>query len=315
MKLHCKKASLAAFALLGATLGHRVAEAAPPEDMVVWRAQLRVGVCDLDEAGTDDRLSAQLNPLNLTVLDRPGADFRRGSVHEYDLLPSTMLSTGAFRVRDVTQLRLLKRGSNGVRICSLRLRINERTIFARSFPRPGVMLDTDRGRSPVFTIDGADLRADALWVAYTPPGPPTFIGAAAITGRVEAVVATVMDGTRLRWGSGVSLGRADDTAVHVGLGLEARVRGWFDPDVDVDFDLRFTCAEGRIELTVENLLVDVDSRFIAEVLSFGFIEAIENRIEDGVRSAIGAGGLSASFGVPICPRISVLADGSVRFSL
>jgi hypothetical protein len=311
-----KKAVLLTAVVLGTALCHAAARAAPPESMVVWRVQLAIGVCDSSNAGTDDRLSAQLNPLNLTVLDQPGSDFRRGSVHEYDLLPSTLLSRDSFRVIDVSQLRLSKGGSDGVTVCSVRLRLNERTAFFRSFSPAGIRLDTGSGYSPVLTITGAQLRADPAWVSYTPPAPPTLIGATAIRSRIESTVATAMDGGRLRWrSSGASVTRADDTAVHVGLALKARVRGWFDPDVDVDFDLRFSCSGGRIEITLEDLSVDVDSRFIAEVLSFGFIEAIENRIEEGVRSAFTGVTFSGSVGVPICPRISVLADGSVRFSL
>ena len=51
----------------------------------MWRAQLRVRVCNVDNGGTDNKVLAWLNGSNYTVMDIPVNDFEQGSDHTYDL--------------------------------------------------------------------------------------------------------------------------------------------------------------------------------------------------------------------------------------
>jgi hypothetical protein len=102
--------------------------------------------------------------------------------------------------------------------------------------------------------------------------------------------------------------------VHVDLDLAADVFG-FDPEVDVDFDLRFSCSNGTIAVTTLNRRVNVDSAWYAELLSLGLINILDNTVANSVGKGFQPISLSVDSGTSFCPRISVEDDADVVFSL
>src|SRR5688572_27374582 len=72
----------------------------PDGNTAVWRAQLRVRVCNVANAGTDNKVLATLNGTNYTVMDIPVNDFEQASDRTYDLL-----LIGVTRLADIHHLK------------------------------------------------------------------------------------------------------------------------------------------------------------------------------------------------------------------
>jgi hypothetical protein len=78
--------------------------------------------------------------------------------------------------------------------------------------------------------------------------------------------------------------------------------------VDVDVDVRFTCQGGALTLTTESLDVDVEFGWYLQWL-VDLMEAMDTMPDlSGMQ-------FTTSVGVPVCPAITVDADGDVVFSL
>jgi hypothetical protein len=287
------------------------AMAAPSEATRVWRAQLEVRVCDVEHAGTDDSVRVELNADNKTYLDYPRDDFKRADVFTYDL---NLEEVG--QLSDITGLLIEKTGSDGLCLQSLALLLNGRAIFSRGWGASGFWLDNATIDTRTYLVPGPVLRFHPLWATYVSPLPSPVIPRAELESRIAALVGTEIHGNPLYWGKlngrGVEVSRRDATAVHVDLDLAYKcVNDWgdggcADPGVDVDFDIRFTCAGGELTLTGENIDVDLEFGWYLQWLG----DMIELFVLDDLPMHF-----ATSVGVPFCPAISVNADGDVVFSL
>src|SRR5262249_14526493 len=104
-----------------------------------------------------------------------------------------------------------------------------------------------------------------------------------------------------------------NNTIHVDLDLAFDVPYWFDPEVDVDFDLQMTCVAGKITLTMKNVHVDVDSAWYSEVLSLGLAEILDIKLSEGIKKGLQNFTYTTTTGLPVCPHILVLTDGSILF--
>ncbi|MBM4245154.1 MAG: hypothetical protein FJ148_15285 [Deltaproteobacteria bacterium] len=290
-RLHPARCALRIASLAGVIAGAcfpgvREAQAAPPETMPIFRAQLTVRTCDVTNAQTNDPVFASLNGSNSTALDYGRNDFERNDTFTYDLVRN-----GVATVSDVTRLRISKTGSNGLSICRLDLRLNGALIFTQTFPATGagrLFLDGS-GASRARTITGATLRASQTWATYTPPFPPFVLARAEMESRIEALAGTRISGQIVRWGQRkgprfVEATRDDANTLHLDLDLEEDTRnaiasrpflsgvssaiGFIErftpvplpnPAVDVDFDVTITCDDGMLDFAVGGASVDVDT--------------------------------------------------------
>jgi len=150
---------------------------------------------------------------------------------------------------------------------------------------------------------------------------PVRITRAEIESLVRTDVDEFIQGTKLYWGhiSGrpVEATRVDSNTLHVDLDLAYRVNNWWDPEVDVDFDLDLSCSAGRISGRPSNVKFKVDSAWYSEVLSLGIAELADS-IASGILNGIAglfadALGTSASLGLTVCPSIFVQTNGDVVF--
>jgi hypothetical protein len=270
-------------------------------------------VCDVEHAGTDDGVKVQLNPSNVTWLDYPRDDFKRADAFTYDLRLDNVS-----RVGEIGDLVISKGGSDGLCLLHVALLINGRLIYERAFGTSGVWLDSGSPDTRTYVIPSLVMRYHPLWVSYVSPLPSPVIPRSELESRIAAEVGTAIHGNPAYWGHlngrGVEVSRKDVTAVHVDLDLAIKCEndwgdgGCADPAVDVDVDVRFTCQGGALTLTTESLDVDVEFGWYLQWL-VDLMEAMDTMPDlSGMQ-------FTTSVGVPVCPAITVDADGDVVFSL
>jgi len=294
----------AAFASLLALAGLQVgaAHAQPDEGTRVWRIQIGLVTWDSSNADTDNSVHVSLAPGNLTYLDHARDDFARGDNHTYDLKLDDVADLG-----DITRLRIRKLGNDGWRIRRVTLLVNGRTIFRRDFD-PGHWLDNANGHSRTLRFGSRTLRASDAWQGWTDPTTvPLRISRGSIEHIVEGIVGDLLhEQPDAYWGNRhgdrfVTASRlnATDLRFDVDLAVDAEtICPFSDPDLDVDFDLRFTCDDGVVTIAPRNVSATVDCIWIADPDLSGDLPTITFRVDDA-----------------FCPVITIEDDGDVVFSL
>jgi hypothetical protein len=74
--------------------------------------------------------------------------------------------------------------------------------------------------------------------------------------------------------------RAGPTRSHVDLDLAADIPVVWDPEVDVDFDLIWSCNGNMLSVTSTKPTIHVDSKWYSEILSLGFVEVVDDKLEN-----------------------------------
>ncbi len=296
--------------------------AGPPENTPVWRAQLRVRVADVSDAGTDDGVKVELNSRNVTWLDYARDDFKRNDEFTYDLALADVKNPGSppsvSRLSDITRLTIEKTGDDGLCLKEIDLRIDGRSIYREVFEGAGLWLDSDQGRSRRYSVASAQLRQNSHWQIYPPLSfprdLPRVFSRNELESRIESLIGTFIHGNRLYWGHlhgrGVEVTKRDDQTLHVDLDLAVEVPG-FNPEVDIDFDLVIACGGGKISAVTRNMKVDVDSSWYAEVLSLSGYDALDHILRGIIRSSLEPVSFVQDTGQPLCPLITVGANGDV----
>jgi hypothetical protein len=281
-------------------IGVSPAAAQPSEETGVWRLQVTFHTCDSNNADTDNSVNVSLNSANFTGLDRPGDDFERDQQRTYDLKLD-----GVGKLEDITRFRVRKSGGDAWCIDSFSLRVNGAEIFRSSTNR--TLRSDDEAR---FTITGDTMRASGVWQGWTDPTSlPLTIDREQIEQRVTAIVGDAMQGNELMFGGMqgdryVEAERRDADELRIDLDLEADVTPdpFDDPNVDVDFRLRFTCADGVITIT---------PRAFSVTVSWPLGEGEAEEILDTLVASAPALPIDLGF----CPTITIEENGDVVFDL
>lgn len=294
---------LAASALAFASLAPCVAQAQPDEDTKIWRLQVKFLTADVENAGTDDEVHVSLNGDNDTWLDHARNDFERGDYHTYDLKLDNVAT-----LADITRLRIRKTGSDGWCLRRVKLYVNGATIFQRDYDSCR-WLDNEGGHSRTLRFSSATLRANAYWEGWTDPtSSPLRLSRSSIEHIVEGLVGDIIHGEPdVYWGNrhgskyvAASRLNATDLRFDIDLAVDAEtICPFSDPDLDVDFDLRFACDAGVVTITPRNVSAVVDCIWIANPDLSDDLPTIAFETND--------------FG--ICPDITIEADGDVVFSV
>ena len=238
--------------------------AGPDGNTLVWRVQLLVLVCDVADAGTDNKVVVALNDTNSTVMDKPENDFERASTEGYDLLLNDVA-----RLADIKYLKVSKGGSDGVCISQLHLFVNERLIYSRTVSASQQWLDDEYYSydSRTLLTNGATLRAHSAWQAWTTSGRPRILSEDEMVSRLATAVGTGMHDFNtdshhdsMRWRSftcggyeGPCVERLDNSAIRVRLDVDYKC---VDPTFGDGYcgdsvvrywaDLRFSCTTGGL---------------------------------------------------------------------
>jgi hypothetical protein len=211
------------------------------------------------------------------------------------------------------------------------LKVNGFDLFHQDLStNPGgcLWLDTSGGHATTFTVDHATLRANPLWASYNEDGALLLLAArgipnAEVVSRIESIVGDSIHGNALYWGHlygagvearhGCSASATTCNVIHVDLDLAADVNNAPDPEVDIDFDLKFECTGGAITITSENVVIDADSSWFWEVLSLGVMNLVDGEVEDKVQDAWQ--NISKTFGGVADCSAFVDLGGNVSFSV
>jgi hypothetical protein len=139
--------------------------------------------------------------------------------------------------------------------------------------------------------------------------------------QMESIIKSAVDksikGTKLHfghlYGRPVEVTRKNATTIHVDLDLAYTVKYFFDPEVDVDFDIRLSCQGGKLKATMLNTKVDVDSKWYADILSLGITRGIDALIEPTMQREIARRLSSQTTSLSInCVRVDVKPNGDVE---
>ena len=290
-----KHQALSLFSALGVALCASVSRAGPDESLQVMRAQIELSVCDVPNAGTSDAVSATMDATggSPTWLVGPGRDFQRGGRHRYDLDLEHV-----HRLSDIAGLVVSKPGNDDLCLRELRLIINEKPIFVRTFGAGGgLWLNAS---SSTLHTDRAELRANTAWQSYAWSLSEWIAsgGGAILRGdlvqRLESCVGTAIHGLGFVWRSGsaapIRLRRRNDTTVAATVDLARRVPFWFDKDVTLSFDLTL-CNNGHAGPVVTSIALTPDDERM--------LTAIRDRLQHA-RPLVTAG--------DICPRVDQYAN-------
>ena len=316
------------------TSGQRCAYTSEAVAEPVWRAQLRVEVADVSDAGTDNSLRVRLNsgssstlPYgNESWLDYSHDDFERGSDFVYDLSLDSVES-----LEDVTGLTIYKEGSDAICIRELELVINDEPVYIKSYGNTSQTcrwLDNDPGFTSTLNASHADLRAHDLWDAFDDALPLVFFNDELIS-RVEGMLGDAAHGTALKWGQlygsdYVETSAVNNTTLHFDADLEADLDWLPNPSVDIDFDLVVgaSCSGNDVSIVIEtqNFEVDANNGLIGNLTS-AFLctfawdwNCVEESIEAEVLEAFEPVAIEATFeDAGICANPGFTGNGDLVF--
>jgi len=317
-----------------------------------YRAVLVLRTSTISDADTDDDVSVRLNAVptalnsisyvpagNVTWLDYGRDDFERGTEYRYDLELSGIQDLG-----DIVLLHVSKEGSDAWCLSGLTLEVNGVAVFEPNFGNQTCRW-IGSGTNALSIFHDA-IRAHPLWASYTAPPTPLVITNAELESRIEGTIGHALHGMDAYWGEMygarfVESSKKDDSTLAFDLDLAVDVSG-FDPELDIDFDLRFAVqcvSANQVELTIDadNLRIDTDFNFITEALGYlvlpcgpiasifegdfelSCVDHLENLIGDRVRSSFKLIARQLSFQTDICepntPILTVATNGDVQFGI
>jgi hypothetical protein len=322
---HCYRFSVVTVGTSSGTCGYTPEASGWP----AWRIQLELQTANIGDAGSNNAVSVSLteNDTNFTWLDYGIQDFKRNSTQIYDL------NLNAVDLRsDIHQIKIHTYGTDGWCLDRMRLIVNGVSVYEQDFdvqPSGCLWLDNDDGHQPILFVSHETIRGDhdSLWNAYAQPqrflltGTPSDLTATLridgpeLESRIEALVGHHLHGEEAYWGGleGLRFVEAEAASspdsVHFDLDLKAFVPVLPNPDLDVDFDLKFTArcsldqTRAVVTLDVENLQSDADFDWWAELLANAFscatgqpdcTDFAENTIEARLEKAFGSIALPVS---------------------
>ncbi len=228
------------------------------KDVSICRLQIQVKTNSFDGAQTDDpvsvRLNARDNPfyLNLSHNDR-----ERNRRDTYDVMTPNIN-----KIKDIQFIQMKIHGTDGWNVREINLIVNNVTIYTRKFSN-GYWLDTDNSkRQDVLYIPVREMSKGPNYRYNNVTGNiwrgPTMVPKSFIDELVESAVGNALnDVKKVSWGKKqgkyyISSKRINDNTLRFDLDLSYDVTGAPNVEIDVDFDLVFTCDNGVVKTTVKN---------------------------------------------------------------
>ncbi len=283
------------------------------EDVAVWRLQVKITTDGRSDANTDDKAYVQIgnSTQNRFYLDKGGDDRERNRTDVYDLV-----NVGVTKIRDIRFLKIAKQGTDGWCIKKVEILVNNvpTPIYQKTYSSCQ-WIDGNDGHPSSITIASHQLRQYSQW-KYTSQnqGSIWFPPLGTLPRDMfENIVESLFGHLRhvqndlkgVYWGKKygsrwveASYKAGPNPTIHFDLDLAKDVNNFFDPEVDVDFDLVFSCANGKITLELQNPTV--------KGYYWGKIKIFTANLDD---YQLG------NFNTPFCPSIKVNGDGSVRVGL
>ncbi|MBL7814694.1 MAG: hypothetical protein JNL70_06785 [Saprospiraceae bacterium] len=234
------------------------------EDITLHRIMVSVTVPNAKDANTDHNVYVLLRGTDKFFLNYGKDDFEKGSTGYYDILPKDVN-----KIRDIQFLKLGITGTDAIMIGQISLYLNGHLAYQKTFPA-GKWLEKEGSSQSELLIPYQELRAHAGWkypsTTSTMWKAPTVIRASMISSVIESAIGNQMSkdpniawgDKNTSWGKHVELKYVSPTTIHVDLDLEKSARLSPDPELDVDFDLVFSCNNGALKMQIVNVKVGTD---------------------------------------------------------
>lgn len=245
-------------------VAERTLVARPPfESITVHRIQLRLTTATLPRSDNDQGVYVQLHAADEKFyMYRAMDNYEAGHTDTYDVL-----SQSVNYIKNIQFIKLGVRGSDDWRIRKLELLLNDCTtpVFVKDFGANGVNITL----SQPLIINEQQLRQYTGW-AYNNTNAqlymlPAVLPKAKLLSMIEASIGNQItykgDGFDwgefgwifpTRWGPVVEANYKNHNTISIDLDLQKRMPG-FNPEVDVNFDLVFSCVRNRIQFDVKNV--------------------------------------------------------------
>ena len=276
------------------------------ENIVLFRIQLRLTTGVGLDAKTDDKVYVKMNDREKEFyLIKGGIDnFTEGHADTYDVLTERVK-----KVSDIQYLHFGVKGNDGVCLKKIELFFNNSTVpvFTKEYAGSGSCVDNDTASmAKTIKISRQELRAHAGWkfnkLNEDMWRPPQKISKSWIISLVEASIGNQIGqldagiewgspGSRFDfrtiWGPAVEVNYVNEKTLHFDLDLQKIISYSPDAELDVDFDLGFSCDNGVIKTKVSN--VQTHTNLVGQINSY-VREKIASLIGDAVGGYVpGAG--------------------------
>jgi hypothetical protein len=288
MKALCHTALIASLVLVQLTSAHLAGQTitvaaknstggAPAffEDISLHRIQIKLTTARKEGSENDQGVFVQMSEHDAKFfLSKAIDNFERGHTDTYDFLSPTIN-----RIRDIEFLRLGVKGDDGWRVQKVQVYFNNvlYPVFEKDFGNDGYSLDN----AAFITIPGSELRASPNW-SYTLRNKndiwrsPQYLSKSTLINMVEAAIGDQLtqrsgfkwgttSGLDTRSGDVVEASYKDFNTLHFDLDLARTVSGP-NPEVDVDFDLDFSCENGTLKLELEN--VKFSTNYVGQIQEY-----------------------------------------------
>lgn len=269
------------------------------ENIPVYRIELRLITAGGEWDGTDNEVFVQLNGNDdIYFLDYGRDDLNRNSDQRFDIISDHIRI-----IRDINFIKfgVKKNDQWGIKRVELYLNNSSQPVFSKAY-NPKVVINKTQGQHDQFLISSADLRSNASWQSINQnrgltalPVPVKF---ATINSIVESMIGNQIhhsgnsnlqwgstDDKNTVWGDWVEGSYMNATTLHFDLDLEYAIPGSPDAEIDVDFDLVFSCNNGKIIIKTANIKttckylgVDVEKviNFINRIITFFGVDPISS---------------------------------------
>ncbi len=237
------------------------------EKLGVFRIQLRIVTGAAENEDTDKEVYVKLNNKDLKYfLDYGPDDFERGADKKYDIISNSVRT-----IEDIQFVEVGVQGNDvwGIKRIELYLNNSSSPVFSKVYSTAMRINGSGNYPNKVY-FNSAQLRSAPHWQAIaTDPNikkPPVPVPFEMIKSMIESMVGNQLhhlpdkklswgstSGVNTVWGDHVEGKRKDFNKLSFDLDLQYEVPG-VNPEVDVDFDLVFTCnGDGSITIKTENV--------------------------------------------------------------
>lgn len=269
----------------------------------VWRARISVHTCNITNAATNSGVRVKLNGQNVTHLDKFENDFDRNEWDSYELDLKEISDHG-----DIGYLQLVKPGSDAWCVDAVRLAINGKWIFRKTFGPKWLNNGTVQTfyRSEIdHSKDGSRWEAAMLgWAAN--PHRRIHISSYGLREWIEGLAGSFINLSNsprynLKWHTteptGVRIWKLDSKRFRFRLHLYEQNN---DCETNAKFTVKFACTDNKLRMTLEDPNID----FVG--LRCSALQLVGEILKGDFEKKFGLDSLESVVDLPIdCPRITV----------
>jgi hypothetical protein len=288
----------------------------------IFRARIRIKTADVQDAGTDSNVLVSLG-CNTTYLDYAQNDFERNSSYTYDLI-----IPGNFTYGDLSSLSIRKEGDDDWCLSEIELELNYATVFTYSFQTNRWVYDGDK-----IVFGYSDLRFNPNWSATLTEIELGLHFAPFhrddLSSIIQSIVGNSMYNQDVYWrdGANVEITYNTDNSVKVSLPLSYSVSILPDPNLEMTFNMTFSCDCDGIKVAISDLNLDLSTygevlKWVWNYIVTDLVNLVPNMFNHqnilfDINLTVSDPNLQAQNidnPIPFCPKITVTSNADIDFN-